>query len=122
MREIFSFIFDRLTDPLGLPISALYEYVILLVIGGIAYAIAFSAVGDMYDSGSISSSGAGSLFHWLIRLVVFVVIWAITYGVITLVKWITAHWVVIVSSLGGILLIAGIIAVVVIFNKKGDTL
>lgn len=122
MREIFSFIFDRLTDPLGLPISALYEYVILLVIGAIAYAIAFSAVGDMYDSGSISSSGAGSLFHWLIRLVVFVVIWAITYSVITLVKWITAHWVVIVSSLGGILLIAGIIAVVVIFNKKGDTL
>jgi len=121
MRAIFSFIFDRLTDPLGLPISALWEYVILLVIGAIAYAIAFSAVGDMYDSGSIGSSGAGSLFHWLIRLVVFVVIWAITYGVITLVKWITAHWVVIVSSLGGILLITGIIAVVVIFNRKGDT-
>lgn len=122
MREIFSFIFDRLTDPLGLPISALWEYVILLVIGALAYAIAFSAVGDMYDSGSISSGCAGSFFHWLIRLLVFVIIWAITYGVITLVKWITAHWVVIVSVLGGIVLIAGIIALVVIFNKKGDTL
>lgn len=122
MREIFSFIFDRLTDPLGLPIPALWEYVILLVIGSIAYAIAFSAVGGMYDSGSIHSRGAGSVFHWLIRLIVFVVIWAITYGIITIVKWITANWVIVVSSLGGVLLIAGIIALVVIFNNKGDTL
>lgn len=122
MREIFSFIFDRLTDPLGLPIPALWEYIILLVIGLIAYKIAFSAVGNMYNSGSIHSRGAGSLFHWLIRLIIFVVIWAITYCVITLVKWITAHWVIVVSSLGGILLIVGIIVLIIIFNKKGDTL
>lgn len=118
MRAIFSFIFDRLTDPLGLPISAFWEYVILLVIASVAYSIAFSIVGDMYNGGSISSSGVGSFLHWLIRLIVFVVIWAITYGIITLVKWITAHWVVIVSSLGGILLITGIIAVVVILTKR----
>ena len=122
MRGIFSFIFDRLTDPLQLPIPALWEYVILLVIGFIAYTIAYSMVGDMYNGGSISTSCAGRVFHWVIRFVVFVVIWAITYGVIALVKWITAHWVIIVSVLGGILLTAGIIAGVVIFNKKGDTL
>ena len=118
MGAILSFIFDRLTDPLGLPVSALWEYVILLVIGSIAYAITFSFIGDMYDSGSISSSSAGSVCHWLIRFFVFVVVWAITYGVIALVKWITVHWVIVVSVLGGILLIAGIIAVIVIFNKK----
>lgn len=121
MREIFSFIFDRLTDPLGLPISALYEYIILLVIGFSAYAIAFKAVGGLYDGGEISSSAAGSVLHWIIRLIVFVIIWAITYGVITLVKWITAHWIVVVSALGGIILIVGIISAVVIFNKKGDS-
>ena len=117
MREIFGFIFDRLTDPLELPIHAFGEYIILLVISAIAYAIAFSAVGEMYNDGSIDSSAEGRVIHWLIRLAAFVVIWAITYVVIALVKWIVAHWIVVVSVLGG-LLITGIITFFVIFNKK----
>ena len=32
MSIIFKFMFERLTDPLGLPINALYEYIILAVI------------------------------------------------------------------------------------------
>lgn len=118
MREIFSFIFEQLTDPLVLPISPLYEHVILIALNLIAYKIAYSAVGGMYRIGEISSKTAGSACHWLIRLAVYVVIWAITNGIIELVKLIMEHWVVIVSALGGILLIAGIITIVVILNKK----
>ena len=85
MRELFSFIFEKLTDPLGLPISPLYEYLILAIIGLAAYKIAYSAVGGMYRIGEISSKTAGSACHWLIRFIVFVVMWAITYGIIELV-------------------------------------
>ena len=119
MREILSFIFDRLTDPLGLPISALWEYVILLVIGSVAYVIAYSLVGDMYATGSISSGTAGSIFHWIIRFFVFLIIWAITYAVIWLVKFITAHWVVILCVIGGALLAAAITCLVIkLYRKK----
>ena len=47
MSAIFKFLFERATDPLGLPINAFYEYIILAVIGAVAYGIAYSKVGDM---------------------------------------------------------------------------
>lgn len=122
MREIFSFIFDRLIDPLGLPISVVWEYVILLAINGVAYVIAYSAVGDMYRSGDISSRTAGSAFHWIIRFIVFIIIWAITYAVIWLVKFITAYWVTILCILGGILLVAATIGINVIARRKPQSI
>lgn len=39
-------------------------------------------VGILYHSGFISGRSAGSFVHWMIRTVVFVAIWAVTYGVI----------------------------------------
>ena len=82
MRELFSFIFDKLTDPLGLPIAAWKEWLILLVLGELAYIIAFRVVGDMYVSGVIFTRIGGSFFHWFFRLIVFVAMWAITSGAI----------------------------------------
>lgn len=35
MSAIFKFLFERATDPLGLPINAFYEYIILAVIGAV---------------------------------------------------------------------------------------
>ena len=119
MREIFSFIFDRLTDPLSFPIAPLWEYLILLVIGAVAYAVAFSIVGDMYSSGSISGGCLGSVFYWIIRLLLFVIIWAVTYGVIVFVQWITAHWIIVVSMLGAVVLTVGVFAGVIIFRNTG---
>ena len=78
MREVLSFLFDIFTDPLGLPIAGYWEWIILAIIAFSAYAIAFRTVGDLYDGGMISGSAAGSILHWIIRLIVFVVIWAIT--------------------------------------------
>lgn len=51
MREVLSFLFDRITDPLGLPIAWYWEWIILAVIELAAFAIAFRAVGDLYDGG-----------------------------------------------------------------------
>ena len=92
MREIFSFIFDMFTDPLTLPIDPLYEWIILGVIGIIAYAASFRIVGDMYDSESIGGSFLGSLFHWIIRFLIFVPVWFVVYWVIVIVQWIISHW------------------------------
>lgn len=103
MSAIFKFMFERLTDPLGLPINALYEYIILAVIGAIAYGIAYSKVGDMYHIGLISGRTEGSFFHWLIRLVIFVGLWFLTYGAIQGYYFVTSNWQV-------ILIIAGFVA------------
>ena len=119
MREVLSFLFDRITNPLGLPIAWYWEWIILAVIELAAFAIAFGAVGNLYADGMISGSTAGSVLHWIIRLIVFVVIWAITYFVIWLAKLIFAHWLLIVSILGGILVTAAIICLIVRYTRKG---
>lgn len=119
MREVLSFLFDRITDPLGLPIAGYWEWIILAIITFAAFAIAFRAVGNLYADGMISGSTAGSVLHWIIRLIVFVVIWAVTYFVIWLAKLIFAHWLLIVSILGGILVTAAIICLIVRYTRKG---
>lgn len=120
MRELFSFIFDKLTDPLDLPIAVWKEWLILLVLGELAYILAFRIVGDMYDAGDISTGIGGSFFHWLIRLIVFVAMWAITYGVILTYRFCAAHRITIICTLGG-LMVCGIIGFIVYRNMKGGT-
>lgn len=115
---MFKFIFDLLTDPLGLPIEWYWEYLILLAIGAVAYAVAYRCVGDMYSGGMIDGSTSGSFFHWLIRLILFVILWAVTYGIIAAVKWLTDNWVLVLSILGGVVAVVGIAAVVAIIVRK----
>ncbi len=108
MRELFSFVFDLATDPLGLPISALWEYVILAVINFLAYKIAWE----------VSPGGfGGSAIHWSVRLIVFVAIWAVTYAIISAVKFIIAHWVIFVC--GVVTLAAICVAVAYWWNHRG---
>lgn len=119
MREVFSFIYDRITDPLDLPLTWYWEWLILAIIGFTAYVIAYRAVGDLYDIGAIDGSLVGSIIHWIIRIVVFVVIWAITYGAIWLAKFIFAHWIIIVSVLGVLLVAGAITCLIGRHNRKG---
>jgi hypothetical protein len=88
---MFKFIFDLATETLGLPIEWYYEWIILLVIGEIAYQVAYNKVGVLYHNGSISGKSAGSFVHWIIRTVVFVAIWAVTYAVIWIGKFVMVH-------------------------------
>lgn len=100
MSIFFKFMFERLTNPLGLPINALYEYIILAVIGAVAYGIAYSKVGDMYHGGLISGRTEGSFFHWLIRFILFVGLWLLTYGAIQGYFFVTANWQIILMIAG----------------------
>ena len=105
---MLKFLFGILTDPLGLPIDALWEYLILAVIGAIAFVIAWNASpgGDF-----------GSLIHWVVRLIAFVILWAIVYGIIALAQWIFANWVWILCILGGVVVIGGIVTIIVLKQK-----
>lgn len=109
---MYKFIFDLLTDPLGLPISFIWEYLILLALNEIAFQIAWNA----------SPGGRfGSEIHWAVRLPTFVVLWAVTYAIISVVKWICANWVIIVSVIGAIVLIIGIVTVIILYKRRRNT-
>ena len=94
--------YDRLTDPLGLPISAPYEYFILALIGVVAYDLAYCKVGDMYHSGMIDGRMEGSFFHWIIRAFLFVVLWFVAYGAIRGYYFVMANWQIIIMIAGSI--------------------
>lgn len=100
---MYKLVFELLTDPLGLPINALWEYLILLIIGAISFSVGWE----------VSPGGRfGSLIHWGARLIAFFTLWAITYGVISAFQWIIAHWLMCVAVLVGITVV--IIAVILI--------
>lgn len=124
MSVIFKFIFERLTDPLGLPINPLYEYIILGIIGFTAYMVAYNKVGDMYRGGMINGSIAGSLLHWIIRAFMFVVIWLVTYSVIQGYFFVMANWQIILmiaGSVAGAALLCALAVSVMRFVKKRRT-
>lgn len=105
LREFFSFCFDQLTDPFSLPLEPITEYIILAFIGFLAYKLSFKLVGDMYDSKAISGSALGSIFHWILRLAIFVSLWGLANGVIAVCRFIAEHWVILLATLGGALLL-----------------
>lgn len=59
---MYKLIFELLTDPLGLPINDLWEYLILLIIGAISFSVGWE----------VSPGGRfGSIIHWCVRLIAF---------------------------------------------------
>ena len=101
--------YTLLTDPLGLPIEPLWEYVILLIVGEIVHEIAWNA----------SPGGTfGSLIYGVTKLLAFVIIWAVIYGVIAVVKWICANWVLVLCILGAIVVLAATISIFTAIHKK----
>ncbi len=106
---MFKFLFDILTDPLGLPIHFLWEYLILAIIGAIAFKIAWD----------VSPGGfGGSAIHWIVRLIAFIILWAMVYGVIALVKWIFTNWVIALCIVIGIIVLGIVVAVIVNRNSE----
>ncbi len=92
MINIFKILFEKLTEPLGLPVSPIFEYVILALIGLIAFILAYCIVGDMYHRGMIYGRMEGSLFHWSIRFLLFFVLWLVVCAIIQGYFFATANW------------------------------
>lgn len=115
---MFKFIFDLVTEPLGLPIEWYYEWIILGVIGHIAYLIAYDMVGSLYHGDFISGKAVGSFFHWIIRTCCFVVIWAITYGAIRIVKFVISHKFEVSIGLGFVIVITIVVKLAIWSNRR----
>ena len=99
--------YTLLTDPLGLPIPTLWEYVILFILGEIVHEIAFY----------VSPGGKfGSLIYWATKLFAFVAIWAVLYAIIVAIQFIIAHWV--WFAIGVAVLIAIVIALIIRNRKR----
>lgn len=115
---MWKMIFNLLTESLGLPLEKKWDYIILAIIGIIAYIVAFRVVGKMYDRGLIFGRDSGSFFHWLIRLVVFFLTWAIVCGIITAIHWICDNWIFVLSITGSILLLSLVVFMVIRYRKQ----
>lgn len=113
MALILSTIFDFLTDPLGLPIDAGWEYLILAAIGFVAFIIAYLCVGKLYNERIISSREFGSAIHWFIRFILFVILWFIAYLIIWIIKLVSEYWIWILCVLGLSILIISIVCFVI---------
>ena len=102
--------YTLLTDPLGLPIEPLWEYVILWVVGEIAHNIAWNT----------SPGGAfGSLIYWVTKLIAFVAIWAVLYAIIATVQFVIAHW--IWFAIGAAIIVAAVISFAIWKRKNNST-
>lgn len=101
---MYRFLFEILTDPLGLPVRDIWEYAILAVIGIFAFGVSWQ----------VSSGGLfGCLIHWVARLLAFCVLWAVAYVALAAIQWVFAHLVLVC----GTILMA--VAVVVIASITG---
>ncbi len=110
-KEIFSFI----TEPLGLPINIFWEYIILAVEAFVAYIASYKFIGSLYRKRIIYGKEQGKAAHWIVRLIIFVALWATTYGTITLGRIIINYPV--ISALVFIGIIFFVIMSIMIFKK-----
>ena len=106
---------DSLTLPLGIPISPVWSLLGMIIIGEVAFRIAYSIAGD-YGS----SSGERCIIHWIARFILFFVIWALTCEVIMAARFIATHW--IWFAVGGILILIGCIGAILVILKKKKAL
>lgn len=96
---MYKFLFELFTDPLSLPINPLCEYIILAFIGVLAFKIAWE----------ISPGGTfGSEIHWSVRLIAFIVLWAITDFIITAIQWLINNWIL------TLIIVCSVIAIIII--------
>ena len=119
MSIIFKPLFEVLTGNVAVMDNVLYNYLIMLMVGEIAYRFAWNFVDILYNIGAIEGRTSGSCIHWSIRLAAYVLcaymirgfIWVYEF-VLNVPHWI--WWVLIVIS--ACTLVTAII--VTIFRKR----
>lgn len=76
MKFIAKPIFEWLIDGYSLFDNILLNYISMGVIGLIAFLISWNIVGSLYKQDIINGRVSGSVLHWIIRLVVFFIIFS----------------------------------------------
>ena len=75
------FLYDLIVSPFGLPINPVHEYIILAIVGGMAFLLAYRLAGRFG-----TDSSERKVLHWTFRIIIFIALWAIIRGVIWLYK------------------------------------
>lgn len=91
MKQILKPVFEMITGEYVLFDNIIYNYITLSIVGIIALKVAWDFVGKLYDSGIIMGKSSGSIIHWTIRLITFIVLFYILSGIIWLTKIIYSH-------------------------------
>lgn len=86
-------LFDLMTSPLSLLENPIYNYIAMAIIGLVAFKIAFYLVGELGLRGE-----AGSIVHWIIRIIAFVIIWMLCCVTIKIIIFIAKNWIVVLTS------------------------
>ncbi len=121
MKEILKPLFEIITGEVAVCDNVIYNYFVMIVVGEIAFQLAYDVVGRGYRSGDIQGKAAGSLLHWGIRLILYVVIAYVLRGIL----WLNAvikgipSWVWWLLFGGGVLAI-GIVAVVILWKREKE--
>lgn len=102
MKQILKPVFEMITGEYVLFDNIIYNYITLSIVGIIALKVAWDFVGKLYDYGIIMGKLSGSIIHWTIRLITFIVLFYILSGIIWLTKFIylykTVSIIILVSS------------------------
>lgn len=115
--KLFKFIFDMITEPLGLPIEWYQEWFLLGIIEAISYELAFSKVGMLYRSG-MHGRVSGSFMHNLLKAGYFVLIWMMVRGIIVAVDFGTEHK--FITCIGVLLVLSGIVIVKIVKHRNQE--
>ncbi len=120
MGAVFKPLFEFLTGDIVVCGNVVYNYLIMLIVGEIAYQLSFRCVHNAYHSGVINGKFAGSILHWTIRVIFYTVTAYLIRGVIWLSHLISdiPNWVW-WSALGVILIVMIGAMVIGIIRSKG---
>lgn len=88
MKELLKPIFEWLTSNYYLFDNAIYNYFAMALVGLVALIVAWNSVGFLYNHDLISGRISGSIIHWLLRFIAFIVIFTIISSIIGLVRFI----------------------------------
>lgn len=116
MKQILKPIFEIVKGEYILFDNIIYNYIAMAIIGLIAYRIAWKCVKKLYNNDIISGKGIGSIMHWIIRLIVFLLIFYVCSVFIWITKFIYTYKNIILSCTIGIIII--IIMIKIIKNNK----
>lgn len=71
MAIILKPLFEILTGDIAICNNVLYNYIFLVAVGEFAYHISYGVVGNLYSSAVITGRSAGSVVHWIVRLLIY---------------------------------------------------
>lgn len=103
MKLLLKPLFEILTGEISVCDNIVYNYIVLLVVGEIAFRIAFQFVRNLYMDGIIEGKCVGSLLHWIFRFFIYVVVAYVIEGTIKLYYFVTSIpkivWLMMISAI-----------------------